>query len=143
MHIEIDQSGKIESNKDTVIAFSNDETIKIRKTLKRELFQKYRKTEKFIFVLKIFSIVVFLTIKEHLKGKESIIIDDEYPGHGRFIKSKLLKLIRKKYPEFDEKIIRIGRIGKKSEAHKLAYSTFLGKRKPNKIISIEEILELL
>lgn len=145
MKIEVDQSGKIESNKDTVIAFSDGErcSVKIERKLKRELFQDYRKTNKFGFVLRLFAIALFYLLKDRLKNKDSIIIDDEYPKHERLVKDYLLKLIKSADSKFDKNKIKISRIGKNSEAHILAYNTFIGNKKPDKIISKEEILKYL
>ena len=71
MIIEIDQSGKIENtSKNTVIAFSNEifGSILVKAKDKREIQKIFRKIGKpRIFVYRLFAILIFLLIKNHLK----------------------------------------------------------------------------
>ena len=145
MHIEIDQSGKIEQlNKDTYIAFSNHEQycIKLPKKIKQEIFYKCRAEVKQI-IPRLFAICVFYCVKDYINKKELIAIDSEYQGWEAYIKTYLIPLLRSEYSNFDKKIIQFTSIGKKSRAHKVAKSAFVGKIKPNKILNEEDILKWL
>ncbi len=145
MHIEIDQSGKIEQmNKDTYIALSNHEQycIKFPKKLKQEIVYKYKTKVKQI-IQKLFAICLYYCLKDYLTKKELMIIDLEYPGWEADIKSNLIPLLRSKYKDFDKKTIKFGAIGRDSTSHKIAKSSFKGKDKPNYILSKEDIIKWL
>src|SRR3989338_7764287 len=117
MHIEVDQSGKIEHlNMDMVIAFSNQHQ---------------------------YSIVIYHCLKDYLHEYQRIVIDVEYKGKENLIKSILLGLIRKSSKSFDSRIIHFGSITKKSNAHAVAIDVFRGHRKPNKIVSPDEVIQSL
>ncbi len=142
MRIEIDQSGKIEqTDMDTVIAFSNryQYSVLITKSTKREIFIKYKGKVKNL-KYKLFCIGVYFCIRDYLHEYQLIIIDLEYRGKENLIKSILLNFIRKTYKNFDSKIIRFGSITKNSNAHTAAIDVHRGNRKPNKIISMKEVM---
>jgi hypothetical protein len=147
MRIEIDQSGKIEdTNKDTIIAFSNEVfgSILIKAKDKREVQKIFRKIGKpKIFVYKLFAILIFLLIKKHLKKINQIIIDEEYPGKSVLIKDYLLREIRKVRPNFPKRDISFSAVGKKSKAHYLAYGVAIGKKLADKTVSVKEILRFV
>ncbi len=147
MNFEIDQSGKIENtSKNTVIAFSNKifGSIFISAKDKREIQKIFRNAGKpRIFVYKLFTILIFLLIKKHLKDINQIIIDDEYPGKGYLIKNFLQQEFRKKNSDFSANNITIKRIGKKSRAHYLAYGVATGRKMPDKRVTIREILKFI
>lgn len=128
---------------DTVLGFSNQEqyTILVDRRVKQNIYSKIK--DRRILQIKLFSICIYLLLKNNLKDKELIIIDEEYQGHGRLIKRLLLDLIRKNIPNFDHNLIRFERISKRSRAHKLALSTFRKTLKPDKLITEKEILTLL
>ena len=145
MHIEVDQSGKIEQlNKDTYIAFSNHEQycIKIPKDVKQALVYDY-KTKIRQIIQKLFAISVFYCLKDYLEKKELITIDIEYQGWGDFIKREMVSCIKNSHPNFDNKIIRFGQITKESKAHKLALRTFREEEKPNRILTKNDIIKWL
>ncbi len=145
MHIEIDQSEKIEQlNKDTYIAFSNHEQycVKLPKDVKQEIVYEYR-TKVRQLIQKLFSICVFCCIRDYLERKELITLDLEYAGWQDFIKRELFSLIKSTHKNFDNKIIRFGSITKDSKAHKLALRTFRGEEKPNRILTKNEVLKWL
>jgi len=146
MHIEVDQSGKIEQlNKDTYIAFSNHEQycVKLPKDIKQGIVYEYRTKVRQI-VQKLFAICVFYCLKDYLGRKELITIDLEYPGWEDFIKRELVFHIKRNvHSNFDNKIVRFGLIGKDSKAHKLALRTFREEEKPNKILTKGEVLKWL
>ena len=145
MHIEVDQSGKIEQlNKDSYIAFSDGEQycVKLPKKIKQEISLTYKSRTKQL-VQKLFSICLFCCLKNHIRNKELVMIDIEYPGWEGFIKRELINLIRNQDADFDKNIIKFGVITKKSNAHKLALRTYRNIIKPNKILNKEDIIRLL
>jgi len=145
MHIEIDQSGKIEQlNKDTCIAFSNKNqySILIPKELKQEVYKLYKGKIKEL-MYRLFCIGVYYCLRDYIKEKELITICCEYIGKENLIKSFLLNYLRKDYPEIDPKIIRFGKIGKKSNAHAVAIDVYRNNRKPNKILSLNQLEKCL
>lgn len=148
MRIEIDQSGKIEqTGTDTILAYSNGKqfAILIPSIVKREIVWKYRQQRKVnkIFFLKLFSTCIFLLIKDIINKLEEIVIDVEYEGNEGTIKNVLLNHIRKTKPNFDKNIILFRRVGKASNAHKVAIGVFKNERREDKIIRENEIEELL
>ena len=147
MKIEIDQSEKIErTNKDTVIAFSNkiSGSLLIRAEDKRKIQDIFREIGKpNIFVYHLFAILIFLLIKEHLKKINQIVIDEEYPGKQRLIKSFLMKEIKKVQPDFLAEDISFYRIGKKSKAHDIAYGVSSNQQSADKVIGVKEELKFL
>ena len=145
MHIEVDQSGKIEHlNMDMVIAFSNQHqySIVIRKSIKREIYIEYKGRVKNLRY-KLFCIGIYHCLKDYLHEYQRIVIDVEYKGKENLIKSILLGLIRKSSKSFDSRIIHFGSITKKSNAHAVAIDVFRGHRKPNKIVSPDEVIQFL
>ena len=147
MNIEIDQSGKVENtSKNTIIAFSNGifGSILISAKDKREIQEIFRKIGKpRIFVYRVFAILIFLLIKNHLKKIDQIIIDEEYPGWGHLIKDYLLQEIRKVRANFDAENITFQRIGKKSKAHLLGYNVFQKKKKVDIKVGLKEVLRFV
>lgn len=145
MHIEVDQSGKIEqTHVDTVIAFRNGEqySVLLKKKIKVEILSEYRKKHKDIHY-RLFAILVFYCIRNYLHKMQLIVIDIEYERRDADIKKHLIRFIWKDYPKFDKGLIIFSRVGKESKAHKLAYQTFAGKLSPNKIVTKEEVEDLL
>ena len=141
MHIEVDQSGKIEQlNMNSVIAFSNKNqySVLISKEVKREVYKIYKGKVKELRY-RLFCVGVYFCLKEYIREKELITICCEYAGKENLIKSFLLDYLRKDYPAVDPKIIRFGMIGKKSNAHAVAIDVYRGNRRPNKILSLSEV----
>lgn len=145
MHIEVDQSGKMERmSHDTIIASSNEKQycIKIPKEIKQEIFYNYKNKIKQLN-FKLFSIGVYYCIEKYINSYSSIIIDNEYQNKNELIKSILISYIKKQFTDFDHEIIRFSNIGKKSNAHHVAIETFRGEHKPNEILTQKEIWRLL
>jgi len=145
MHIEIDQSGKIEQlNKDTYIAFSNHEQycIKLPKKIKQEISLMYRSKIRQL-IQKIFAICVYHCLINYVSKKRLVTIDREYPGWEPFLKRELVALIRDRYLSFDRDIIIFSNITKDSKAHKLALRSYREEERPNKILSKEDIIKWL
>ena len=145
MHIEIDQSGKIELlSHDTIIACSNDNqnSIMIPKKIKQTIYYSQKNSISQL-KYKLFCIGVYYCIEKFLSKSKLITIDDEYHGKNNLVKSILVSYIRKKYPSFDEKLIRFDQITKKSNAHHVAIETFRQEHKPNDTLTEEHIWRLL
>jgi|SRR3989344_87453 len=144
MKIEVDQSGKIEEYVDTIVAFVNKEqySVLLDRRVKNELIVKFRKIHKDM-TYRLFAICVFYCIRDYLNRIQLIVIDLEYTGRERDIKKHLLRYILAKEQRFDKGKIIFDRIGKNSNAHRLAYQTFVGKLAPNKILTKEEIEDLI
>ena len=147
MNIEIDQSGKIENtNVPTIIAFSNHaaKTILINASDKRHLQQLFREVGRpKLFSYKLFAILIFILLKDHLSELQHIIIDTEYPGWDHLIKDFLLREIRRFRPHFDAKSISFMQIGKKSNAHLLSYSVHKKRQLPTIVVTAGDILKYI
>ena len=147
MRIEVDQSGKIGSSGPTVLAFSNaiDYKILIPPAVKRECIEALRLRGRAgsVFYLQIFSVALFLLLKDHLAQVTLVVIDQEYTGRSRDIKGFLINLLSRANLAVDADSIRFERIGKQSNAHKKALATLRGDLVPDRVIGTDEILELL
>ena len=146
MKIEIDQSGKIEdTNRLTVIAFSNDHskslliTAKDKKSI-QSIFRKINQPR--IFISQVFAAAVYYIAKDELKNINTIIIDNEYPGHEKYIKKLIIKFFENDNIKTDKVQIHFRSIGKKSKAHNVAYKAFKIKRASDKLTS-KQILQIV
>src|SRR3989344_1995271 len=145
MHIEIDQSGKIELlSHDTIIACSNDNqnSIMIPKKIKQTIYYSQKNSISQL-KYKLFCIGVYYCIEKFLAKSKLITIDDEYHGRNNLVKSILISYIKEGYINFDEKLIKFSQITKNSNAHHVAIETFRGEHKPNDILTEEKIWRLL
>lgn len=140
----IDQSGKIEDTaKNTVAAFSNDKqyAVLIPKKLKRQVQEIYRRCGlPRLFVPHLFSVGVFLAISQ-LKQPTSVTVDLEYPGKEKSLKQQI-QLLLKQLRGF-EIDIRFSRIGNRPRVHYAAHNVFTGKKKPDHIVSLTEVLRII
>lgn len=147
MRLEIDQSGKIENtSKPTVLAFSNSHSdIIVLKTQDKKAIQTFfRQINKpRLFVHITFVAAIFLLIKDHLAKNDQIIIDREYLGYEKFIHRKLHEFINDN-SRVGGITIHSHQIGKKSQAHLLAYSVSR-KKTYNKVkkINKDEIIRII
>lgn len=146
MNIEIDQSNKIEqTNKNTIIGLSNSKTftILIKAKEKRKLQEEFRKQGKpRLFVYRTFIAGIVLLLKYAcLKNLSKIIIDEEYFGKEKMLKSMFLEMWSRYFDKIPE--INFERIGKKSNAHNISYLTMKGKYKPDKTLRFNEIKQLV
>ena len=133
MKVEIDQSGRLEHlNTDTVIAYSNGKkgSVLIKVGVKRELVIKVKKSaipnDQMMPML--FAACIYLLIQK-LDKQTVLIIDEEYTGKERIIKSTLEKLMGNKW----EGDIRFVRVGKSSPAHHLAWTIHRHKLNRSKV----------
>jgi len=136
MHTEVDQSGRIEESKGTVLAFSDEISyaILIPAKVKRDCLGILRSQRVKRIHLQIFCAGIFLLIERHLGKIESITIDEEYTGKERDIKRLLLQHIRNAGVDFPKGSILFMNIRRKSEAHKKAIGVYRGKNQPDRVI---------
>lgn len=144
MRIEIDQSWKIEkTEKDTILAFSNkiERAVRFSAEDKRYLQKFFRNYgEPRLFVYKTFAALVFLLIEPFLPQVSQIIIDKEYPGYEALITGYLWGLLQGRTKRLSLEDIDFALIGEKSRAHSVAYLTFVGERKEDVVVKLDEIL---
>ena len=147
MNIEIDQSGKLEyTSKNTVIAFSNKirKSILIKASDKRVIQKMFRRHGRGrIFIYKTFASLIYTLIKDDLNKIRQIIIDQEYKGHEAEIKHYLLEIIRKANKDFPRDNIIFKEIGKKSNAHIVAYKVYQKKINPDIIAKADDLIKRL
>ena len=144
MHVEVNQSGKIEqTNLDTALAFTNAEerSILIRARVKRGAQRglRARGVKPGMIALRMFSAGLFLLLRDHLEVITSVTTDSEYWGHEGEIQSLLLRLIWGENPPFPQEAISFRRT-RRSPAHTLPWRTHRGELKPDKEIGVEELL---
>ena len=148
MHIEVDQSGKMEKmNVDTVLAFSDEKSaaVLIPAEVKRVCLQALRRRgrRKTTIVLKIFAAGLFLLLQDVLEEVTLATIDQEYPRREGDIKGTLLRLIWASGKGFEKERIVFHQVGKKSAAHFKAYGVYKGFQEADRILTAEDILALI
>jgi len=144
MKIEINQSNKTEeTNKDTIIGLSNEKsfTILINRKIKRKLQEEFRKQGKpRLFVYRTFIAGVILVLKyAQLKNLSQVVIDEEYYGKDKMLKSMFLEMWSRYFIDIPE--VSFEKIGKKSKVHNVCYSA-MKKNKANRVASLEELKRL-
>lgn len=144
MIYQLDQSGKIEqTNLDTIIALSNENkyTVLLKKKDKRILQQFFRSISKpNVFIYSTFAALVAIVINK-VEPDKKVIIDTEYSGHTRAIKKQIANFLA--YLKYKKDIrVEFGFVGKRSPAHELASEVIRKKRKPDKVVSLEEVVKI-
>lgn len=142
---QIDQSGKIEqTNKDTIVALSNDHNLAIMvKAKTKRIIQTWFREEKRqrFFPYLTFAALLAILIKME-SPKSRVEIDKEYFGNEDLILERVtiyLKLLGiEKHPPLEW-----GHVGKTSKAHDYGAKMAKNKSKINKVISLEEVMEIL
>jgi len=145
MRVEIDQSGKIGEKGPTALALSNDIDYKILipAAVKRECIgvaRAHNKSGK-VFYPQLFSITLFLLLRDHIGKCTLVVIDPEYRSKDKDIKGFLMNLLRRDGQEVSPETITFESIGRDSNAHKKAKATYRGELVPDRVIQTEEILE--
>lgn len=145
MHIQVDQSGKVEDTAtDTVIAYANGKTFSIliparEKRRCLHLLREHGKTGKSIYRL-LFATALYFLLKDVIERCTLVVLDTEYQGHTAGIKEHLFNLLRRaKYSVHRDQVV-FGYVGKKSPAHSVAYTVHRGDGKPDRIITAEDLL---
>ena len=144
MRVEINQSNKIEqTNKDTILGLSNDVsfTILIKRKIKRKLQEEFRKQGKpRLFVYRTFIAGVVLMFKfAKLKNLSQVVIDEEYYGKDRMLKSMFLEMWSRFFKEIPE--VSFEKIGKKSKVHNVCYIA-MKNAKADRVVGFEELRRL-
>ena len=144
-YVEVDQSIKMEQTQgDTVLAFSDgiERTIlipaKVKRAWQREL--RARGVKPGMIVLRMFASGLLLLLEDRMEHISSVTIDTEYEGKEGEIKGLLLRFILKWVPDFPKEAIAFRQVGKQSGAHVLAWETHKARRKPDRRVTIEELL---
>lgn len=147
MQVEVDQSGKVEqTNKVTVLAFANgvERSILISASQKRKVLAVLKKRRPQwstrLTIVYVFSVLVYLLVKDHMEKLSLIIIDKEYPGHEAVIKNRILTLCRRRGIVIHKDQIVFANIGKKSPAHKLAWKAYNRLVDPDQVLSAHDVL---
>ena len=138
MHLEVDQSGRIEeTQRDTIIAIANKTkhfTTKIPARTKRSIQLSYKKQGRpKMFAIITFAQIIALTIRKSRLKPSMLSIDIEYPGHEQIINQIIKQNIK------NNVVIRFKQIGKSSQAHYWAYFTYKKKFKPNLVAKLKDI----
>jgi len=146
MKVEINQSNKIEqTNKDTIIGLANKKTftILISRKIKRKLQEEFRKQGKpKLFVYRTFIAGVVLLLKyAKLKNLSQVMIDEEYFGKDKMLKSMFLEMGSRLFAEVPGVVF--GKIGKRAKVHSVCYLTMKGKDEADRVIRFEEIKRLV
>jgi hypothetical protein len=147
--VEIDQSGKIEkTNKPTAVAFSDSQmggSVLVPQEVKKLAFTYLE--ERFgrdkINIIRIFAASTVVLLRAYNLKVASLIIDREYPGYDPILKNLIVDYGRKLGLQLDAEDISIQEIGKKSEAHWLAYDVFTKKKKAGRTIQLRDLLKVL
>lgn len=145
MHIQIDTGSRLDQSGDTTFAFSNDRerAILLRQSVRDRCLEQIpgNKLER---ELRLFAACFYLLIQDNVEELEEITIDEEYPGHSGKIRGILLNIIKKRHPQVAEQLlINFLRIGRKSEAHRVAWTTYRKERRPDRTLKVQEILSVL
>lgn len=145
MTIEVDQSIKIEQTKqDTAIGVSNGKqySVLISRHIKRKLEIDFRKAGiRHLFAFRTFVAGVVLAIEYmNISHLSDVVIDVEYPGKDRMVKSIFLEMWSRRHDLVPD--VRFHLIGKKSKAHEACYLVTRGIRKPDKVLGYGELKKL-
>ena len=152
--LEIDQSGKWEEGRHTVIGVSIDNK-RIFSTLisapnKNTAIKiiaglyKDKRQSKSSLIIRMFTYTLFLTINSIYREGDTIVIDEEYVGKECSIRDLLVYLFKKNANiNVDPKTIKFTCVGKVALSHKVAHSTFTYLRDPDKTIEPSEYFKIL
>jgi hypothetical protein len=150
MQVEVDQSGKVEATqKPTVLALANGMRYSIRISAKAkrivlaEMEKRKPRRSRTQHRLRLFSILVFLLLKDHLGRMDHVIIDVEYTKRERSIKDWVMVLCKRHGITIYRDMISFRQVTRKSPAHDLAIKVYRGEVRPSREIEAEEVLELI
>lgn len=147
MRVEIDSSGIWgDLAKPTVFAFADSTNFSLRITpsVKKACIEAIRKRKGRTDVndyLRLYSISIFLLLRDHLKQISEIVLDLEYPKKMGVVRSILMELISKTDPRVSRIPIRVRRVGKTSSAHFKANAVYRGEHLADREAQAKEILD--
>lgn len=142
MKYEIDQSGRVEeTNRHTIISVASESysySIKIDSKIKKLVQKKFQKLGKpKMFAVYGFIRGLIILLKKSRIKNSVVTVDIEYDGYNKIINNEL-------YKNIDQNLeFRFSSIGKKSPAHKSAYTTFKKRIKPNYNINLAEFEKIV
>jgi hypothetical protein len=147
LEIQVDQSNKVESPHDTVLACSNGRrhAIVIQAGVKRDILESLRQrgvSRKRASVY-LFAAGLFLLLRDVADQVDWIMIDEEYPGYAADIKAILLRMLRRAGKKVDAAVITFSQVGKSSPAHDLALRVSRRKRPPDHNVTPQELRKAL
>jgi len=142
---EVDQSNKIENSGDTALALTNDKeyTIRIPAREKRAAMAYLthrRQGSRKLNYLRLFAVALYYLLRELPQG-EQVMIDMEYTGHDRNVRSMLLNLLWRDDPDFDAENIIFGYVRKRSPAHRKALAVYRREAKADRILKADDLLK--
>ncbi|MFQ5406197.1 MAG: hypothetical protein ACE5DI_03520 [Candidatus Micrarchaeia archaeon] len=149
---EVDQSGKWEASGNTAIGvcgtkrFSLFVPFHVKQRVERTLkhYDQEKNRSKSTGHIRRFTYCLFMALRKIVRTGDRLIIDEEYQGQDRRIKTFLLYLFERFEKEkLNPRDIQFERIGKNSEAHAIARQTFLGLRKPDLEASDSDFFSLM
>lgn len=144
--IEVDQSIKVEQTaQDTVVGVSNDRqcAVIIPRQVKRKLKAEFRRRgipNQFAYRTFITALVLALE-KANYNHLSDVVIDIEYVGQEGRLRDIFCAMWRKRHRSLPHVSFRL--IGKKSGAHEVAYYTMRKERKPDAVLSYNELRKLV
>jgi hypothetical protein len=145
--IEVDQSNKIErTGKDTVIGIGTKKkrfAAIVSRKIKRRLQIEFREAgQPRLFVYRTFIAAVVLTLQYSTwKNISDVVIDIEYSGHERRLRSIFLEMWARFSDSIPEVSFRL--IGRQSPAHDACYEVTIGKRRADKVLNLGELKYLV
>jgi hypothetical protein len=147
LHLEVDQSVKMEQSGDTTLAYSNDEqrVILIPAGVKREVLHCLRRQGRRdkAAILLMFTAGLFLLLRDVVERAALVIIDQEYEGNEGMIKNRLLQMLWADQVNISPNSFAFGNVGRQSQAHQLAIMTNRGQRLPDHRVTLAEMLAVL
>ena len=91
----------------------------------------------------LYSILLFLLIKDQISKLDIVEIDNEYIGYEPEIKGLLMQLLRATGLQVNKKQIEFMKLARNSQARQMASRVFQEKARPDQIISSKQISDLL
>lgn len=145
MRVEIDMGNRLDKSGDTTFGFLNtiQKAMLLKQTVRNQCLDAMigRTLSK---ELRLFTACVFILIREHLGRIEKMTIDSDYDGHEGDIKHYLHNFIKRYHdPRYPSSRIEVGHITRKSRAHEVAWRTYRGERKPDKSLTVAQLLKIL
>lgn len=150
MNADIDMSGRIEeSNRATAVGLANGVSfcVYISGVEKRKaiaiLKQRYPDRDANLIHIFVFTVLLYYVLQPHIERLSLVTIDLEYTGHDALIKNRVMTLLRNAGLSVEKEQLTIGRVGKKSPSHELAYGVYAGKKKPDRVLTAADVLVLI
>lgn len=118
-------------------------TILIPATVKRSCITTLRSqgAHGTTFYLRLFTIALYFLLRDHIEHLHTRSLMWSTPAKTLTIKRYVMNLLQRSGRKVQAGQLRFMLVGKQSAAHTLAWETLRGKRKPDKVISLEELLE--